>query len=105
MDAFKQALVDLGRRSRGRRSGGIVRLPIDRAFSVRGFGTVVTGTLLSGRVRVDDELVLLPGQRRVKVRGVQVHGAAADEAVRRDSGRPSISAGSIWTRSGAAIRS
>ena len=52
-------------------------MPIDRAFSVKGFGTVVTGTLLSGRVGVDDELALLPGERRVKVRGVQVHGETA----------------------------
>jgi selenocysteine-specific elongation factor len=57
-----------------------VRLPVDRAFSVRGFGTVVTGTLLSGSVRADDELVRLPGERKVKVRGVQVHGEAAASA-------------------------
>jgi selenocysteine-specific elongation factor len=75
--AFREALVAFGRRSRSRSSSGIVRMPIDRAFSVRGFGTVVTGTLLSGRVGVDDELALLPGDRRVKVRGVQVHGETA----------------------------
>jgi selenocysteine-specific elongation factor len=78
IEAFRLALVDLGRRARRRASGGVVRMPIDRAFSVRGFGTVVTGTLLSGSVRVDDELVLLPGERRVKVRGVQVHGEVAE---------------------------
>ena len=48
--------------------------PIDRTFSMQGFGTVVTGTLISGRVRPDDELALVPGGRRVRVRGVQVHG-------------------------------
>lgn len=57
------------------------RLPIDRAFSMKGFGSVVTGTLVSGRVRVDEELVLLPSGHRVKVRGIQVHGAVATEAV------------------------
>jgi selenocysteine-specific elongation factor len=77
LGAFREALVAFGHRSRSRSSGGIVRMPIDRAFSVRGFGTVVTGTLLSGRVGLDDELALLPGERRVKVRGVQVHGEAA----------------------------
>ncbi len=74
---FREALVALGRRSRSRSSSGFVRMPIDRAFSVKGFGTVVTGTLLSGRVGVDDELALLPGERHVKVRGVQVHGETA----------------------------
>src|SRR5688572_32319822 len=49
---------------------------IDRAFSMRGFGTVVTGTMTSGALAVDDELVLQPSERRVKVRGVQVHGTA-----------------------------
>ena len=77
LEAFRDALVAFGRRSRSRSSSGIVRMPIDRAFSVKGFGTVVTGTLLSGRVGLDDELALLPGQRRVKVRGVQVHGETA----------------------------
>jgi len=78
LGAFREALVAFGRRSSGRSSSGMVRMPIDRAFSVRGFGTVVTGTLLSGRVGLDDELALLPGERRVKVRGVQVHGEAAE---------------------------
>jgi selenocysteine-specific elongation factor len=78
MDAFRQALVDLGRRAGLRASGRAVRMPVDRAFSVKGFGTVVTGTLLSGRIRVDDELALLPGGRGVKVRGVQVHGETAE---------------------------
>jgi selenocysteine-specific elongation factor len=53
---------------------GPVRLPIDRAFSIRGFGTVVTGTLVSGTIRVDSELTLAPDGRPVKVRGMQVHG-------------------------------
>jgi selenocysteine-specific elongation factor len=80
MAAFKEALVALGRRTPGRGSSGFVRMPIDRAFSVKGFGTVVTGTLMSGRVGVDDELALMPGERRVKVRGVQVHGESAVSA-------------------------
>jgi selenocysteine-specific elongation factor len=80
MDAFREALVALARRAPRRPSSGAARMPIDRAFSVKGFGTVVTGTLLSGRVRVDDELAVLPGGRWTKVRGLQVHGAAAPEA-------------------------
>ena len=53
-----------------------VRLPVDRAFAVRGVGTVVTGTLVSGEIRADMELEVLPAGRRVRVRGVQVHGQA-----------------------------
>jgi selenocysteine-specific elongation factor len=53
---------------------GIFREYIDRAFSLKGHGTVVTGTVLSGHARPGDELELLPSGRRVKVRGVQVHG-------------------------------
>jgi selenocysteine-specific elongation factor len=56
------------------------RLPVDRAFAMRGFGTVVTGTLISGSVHVDQEVELHPTRKRVRVRGVQVHGAAVDEA-------------------------
>jgi selenocysteine-specific elongation factor len=56
------------------------RLPIDRAFAMRGFGTVVTGTLVSGTVRVDQEIELHPARKRVRVRGIQVHGAHVEEA-------------------------
>jgi selenocysteine-specific elongation factor len=56
------------------------RLPIDRAFSMRGFGTVVTGTLVSGSVHVEQEVELHPAGQRVRVRGVQVHGASVPEA-------------------------
>ena len=48
---------------------------------MKGFGTVVTGTLVSGSIKADDELVILPGARKVKVRGIQVHGRSAAEAV------------------------
>ncbi len=53
---------------------GVFRLPIDRAFSVRGFGTVVTGTVISGAVSTKDEAVLLPSGKPVRVRGIQTHG-------------------------------
>ena len=60
---------------RRRASEGPPRLPVDRVFSMKGFGTVVTGTLLAGRLTQDEELVLQPSGRVVKVRGLQVHGA------------------------------
>ena len=81
LDALRAALVDVSSRVTRPRDGGATRLPIDRAFSMQGFGTVVTGTLISGRVQPDDELVLVPGERRVRVRGVQVHGRRADVAI------------------------
>ncbi len=63
------------------------RLPIDRVFTIHGFGTVVTGTLLSGRIAAGAELELWNGAaapRTLRVRGVQVHGAAAEQAVAGD---------------------
>ena len=56
------------------------RLPIDRAFSMRGFGTVVTGTLISGAVKPEQDVELFPGGRRLRVRGVQVHGQSVPRA-------------------------
>jgi len=56
------------------------RLPVDRAFSMRGFGAVVTGTLISGSVRVEDEVELHPAGKRVRIRGIQVHGSSAAQA-------------------------
>ena len=76
VDALRAVLARLAATAPARSDGGVARLPIDRAFSMRGFGTVVTGTLVSGRIAVNTELVLMPGRRRAKVRGVQVHGEA-----------------------------
>jgi selenocysteine-specific elongation factor len=54
------------------------RLPVDRSFSMKGFGTVVTGTLVGGTVRVGDEVQVVPGGQVARVRGLQVHGGRAD---------------------------
>ena len=59
----------------------ITRLPIDRVFTMKGFGTVVTGTLVAGTIRREDELEVFPTGRRVRVRGTQVHGQSAEAAV------------------------
>jgi len=66
LDDLRAALVAAARHVRGRSSEGAARLPIDRVFSMKGFGTVVTGTLGSGRIGVDEELVVAPadGARR-----------------------------------------
>src|SRR5438105_10143875 len=81
LEALRTALVDIGRAVASRAAHGTTRLPIDRVFSMKGFGTVVTGTLVSGRIAVDDELAIEPGGRRAKVRGVQVHGEKRREAI------------------------
>jgi len=80
LDAFRAALADRASRVRARTGDAAARLPIDRVFTMKGFGTVVTGTLVSGRLRVDDEVAALPGETRVKIRGVQVHGEKRAEA-------------------------
>jgi selenocysteine-specific elongation factor len=81
LDDLRRALASMSERIPERAVVGLPpRLPVDRVFSMRGFGTVVTGTLTSGTLRADDELVLLPRGRRVKVRGLQVHGQARDHA-------------------------
>jgi selenocysteine-specific elongation factor len=59
---------------------GLVRLPLDRVFTMKGFGTVVTGTLWAGRLRVGADVVTLPGGTTAKVRGIQVHGKSVEEA-------------------------
>ena len=57
----------------------ISRLPIDRCFSISGFGTIITGTLISGSIKKDDELELYPTNKRAKIRSIQVHGKDVKE--------------------------
>lgn len=81
LDDLRSALAALRRRRRARDVEGPVRLPVDRVFTVHGFGTVVTGTLMTGRVRTGDALELLPsGERLGGVRGIQVHGQEVELA-------------------------
>jgi selenocysteine-specific elongation factor len=80
LDELRSHLTQLGRRVPPRSSDFTMRLPIDRAFSMRGFGTVVTGTLVSGQINEGDELELLPSGIKVRVRGLQVHGQAVKQA-------------------------
>ncbi len=73
--------LELGRMATGysaRKRDGAFRLPIDRVFTVAGFGTVVTGTLLSGSLKVGDELAILPGGINCRVRGLQAHGGKSE---------------------------
>ncbi len=81
IEELKTELDALAREAPARGSKGLFRLPVDRVFTMRGFGTVVTGTLISGAVRKGDDVSTLPGGVTAKVRGVQVHGEARDRAV------------------------
>ena len=74
LDNLRAVLAAAAQQPRARPESGAVRLPIDRVFTMRGFGTVVTGTLVSGTVHPGDELTLVPGSATPKVRGLQVHG-------------------------------
>jgi selenocysteine-specific elongation factor len=62
-------------------SNGILRLPIDRVFTMKGFGTVITGTLLAGTISAEQEVEILPKGTKTKVRGIQSHNQAAQRAV------------------------
>jgi selenocysteine-specific elongation factor len=78
LPALRAALLDLARRRPPRSSEGLPRLPVDRVFTLRGFGTIATGTLVSGSLSLGEELEVMPGGRRARVRGLQVHGAAVE---------------------------
>lgn len=80
LDRLRAGISALAARVPVRPAARPPRLPIDRVFSVKGFGTVVTGTLVSGRLTLDQEAVVLPRGRAVKVRGLQEHGRRVDRA-------------------------
>jgi selenocysteine-specific elongation factor len=77
---LKRALHNAASQVSGKDATRPFRLPIDRAFAMKGFGTVVTGTLISGTVQTGDEVELLPGGERLRVRGVQTGGQAVAQA-------------------------
>ncbi len=81
LDDLKRGIVAAAMKAQPRDTRAITRLPIDRVFTMKGFGTVVTGTLIAGTIRREQELELLPAGRRVRVRGIQVHGKVAEQAV------------------------
>jgi len=75
------ALANLVDEVEERPSDGLLRLPIDRVFSMRGFGTVVTGTIVSGTIRAGDAVEALPKGITARVRGLQVHNTKVEQAV------------------------
>jgi selenocysteine-specific elongation factor len=77
---FVKALDELATKIPERPPSDLFRLPIDRVFTIKGFGTVITGTLISGRVHVGSTIMIYPSGITSKVRGIQVHNESADEA-------------------------
>lgn len=80
LDRLRSALGVAAAAARPRDASGPLRLPVDRAFTMRGFGAVVTGTLVSGRADAGAEVAILPRGERVRVRGLQVHGTPVRRA-------------------------
>jgi selenocysteine-specific elongation factor len=80
IDHLKMALTDLARGVPSRDADDVFRLPVDRTFTVKGTGTVVTGTVWSGGLTRDGSVRILPGERVARVRGIQAHGVTIDRA-------------------------
>jgi selenocysteine-specific elongation factor len=81
LNDLKSELARVASEVAAKNSAALARLPIDRVFTMKGFGTVVTGTLVAGTIRKEEELEVFPARKRVRVRGVQVHGSPAEAAV------------------------
>ncbi|MCJ7626816.1 MAG: selenocysteine-specific translation elongation factor, partial [Longimicrobiales bacterium] len=80
LDELGEALATVGLEAEEKGADDVVRLPIDRVFTIRGAGTVVTGTLWTGELREGTRVLLLPGDREGRVRSLQVHGQEVREA-------------------------
>jgi len=81
VDELKHALAELGKTVAPRADSGIFRMPIDRVFTLRGFGTVIAGTILSGEVKEGDRVEIFPDSISAKVRGVQVHHQKVERSI------------------------
>lgn len=80
IEELKETIEKLAKQIPERKNEMIVRLPIDRSFSVKGFGAVVTGTLISGEIGEANELEILPIGKKVRIRGIQTHGKSVKNA-------------------------
>ena len=81
LETIKSELLRLAKGIASKPADLPFRLPIDRAFVMKGFGTVVTGTLMAGAIEKDTEAEIFPEGRRVRVRGIQVHNAPSQRAI------------------------
>ena len=78
LDLLRKELAKIAATCSTKKREGAFRLPVDRVFTVTGFGTVVTGTLLAGTIKVGDEVAILPATLAGRVRGIQAHGGKVD---------------------------
>jgi len=81
IDTLLSAIEDMVAEIPEKSSRGTVRLPIDRVFSMKGFGTVITGTLFAGKLKVGDEVEIVPENIKTKIRGAQVHGEQVETVI------------------------
>ncbi|HZI55917.1 MAG TPA: selenocysteine-specific translation elongation factor, partial [Verrucomicrobiae bacterium] len=81
LEELKREIIRLSAEVPARDTEALFRLPIDRVFTMKGFGAVVTGTLIAGKVKKEEEVEIFPSRKRARIRGVQVHGAMADQAI------------------------
>jgi selenocysteine-specific elongation factor len=81
IEELKQALVRLAAEIQPKSAAAVPRLPVDRAFSIKGFGTVVTGTLIAGELKVGDDVEVLPAGVRTRIRNLQVHSHDTERAL------------------------
>lgn len=82
IDVLKEAIIEkCDRENKRREETELFRLPVDRVFSMQGFGTVVTGTLIGGTVKTGGDVVIEPEGKRAKVRGIQTYGKETETAV------------------------
>jgi selenocysteine-specific elongation factor len=81
LDELKREIVRLAADVPARDTEALFRLPIDRVFTMKGFGAVITGTLIAGKVKKEEEVEVFPGRKRARVRGVQVHGSTSEQAI------------------------
>jgi len=79
LDKFIETLTKIVQRLPEREEGYIFRLPVDRVFTIKGFGTVVTGTTISGNIKVGDEVTIYPVGINCKIRSIQVHGKSVNK--------------------------
>ena len=80
LPALREALAAAAAEVSARRDDDVFRMPIDRVFTIRGTGTVITGTVWSGSIGRDDVVRVMPDDKTVRVRGLQAHGTAIDRA-------------------------
>lgn len=80
LDEFQTTLQNICSALPPRKHSSIFRLPVDRVFSMKGFGTVITGTLVSGKIDVGEDIMIYPRQIVSKVRGIQVHSSGVETA-------------------------